>query len=681
MSAKPTTSEPKLYTEEERTLRAALWVPCETKEALGRWVRIFLGVDLPDGHVDITSNSSPLEVLWEVYSKALANNDPDFQRIMAYASRLSFKTLSAAILEVLCLMHLDRDVIHMAAIKEQSEKCQEYVHKFFNRPFLRDFVESKSSTYMSICRYVHEKTGEVLSPREYKALLDVQKSFYEAFIGYIDITSCTMAGTNSKHAAMMVVDEVDVIEGEKVKAYEQAKLIPDRQRGKIPMTLLISTRKTNFGKVQAEIDEAQKTGLVIRHWNVIDVAEPCPTSRHQPEMPRIVLYRNEKTLQVLSEEDFERLDENRQKDFEAREAFWGCQHNCRLFGPCEGRLATINPHRNAGTLKDLGIVTTQFRNVSVEMALSELLCRKPGTEGLIYPSLDPTIHLMSAAEMASLLTGENVSEPFQQEQLVQVMLSRGMRPVAGMDFGYSHNFSLVLGFTDGNRIYVVDAYSQAELMPDAQTAKALQYLRPTDAKGNPIFSARIYPDMENSQMIDVLKHNGLHMVKWSKGPGTVLAGIESVRVSLSAIVGHPRLLFLRGNERVEFFFKRMSAYNWKLDAAGRPSDIPNEENDDECDATRYLVMNTLGKYSGFVMAPDAGVDGSSDTTAVNRHSQVVGMPGKPAPSSVSVVTPEVARQMNWNAIAGMVGIPSIDMSQGTSSDGKSGHKGTFSWNL
>jgi hypothetical protein len=256
-----------------------------------------------------------------------------------------------------------------------------------------------------------------------------------------------------------------------------------------------------------------------------------------------------------------------------------------------------------------------------------------------------------------------------------------MRPVAGMDFGYSHNFSLVLGFTDGNRIYVVDAYSQAELMPDAQTAKALQYLRPTDAKGNPIFSARIYPDMENSQMIDVLKHNGLHMVKWSKGPGTVLAGIESVRVSLSAIVGHPRLLFLRGNERVEFFFKRMSAYNWKLDAAGRPSDIPNEENDDECDATRYLVMNTLGKYSGFVMAPDAGVDGSSDTTAVNRHSQVVGMPGKPAPSSVSVVTPEVARQMNWNAIAGMVGIPSIDMSQGTSSDGKSGHKGTFSWNL
>src|SRR5271156_1217300 len=50
--------------------------------------------------------------------------------------------------------------------------------------------------------------------------------------------------------------------------------------------------------------------------------------------------------------------------------------------------------------------------------------------------------------------GEQVSEPFVQEQLISLMLSRDMRPVAGMDFGFSHNFSVILGFTDGNRIYM-----------------------------------------------------------------------------------------------------------------------------------------------------------------------------------------------------------------------------------
>ena len=679
------------YSLQERMLRQAMWVPCETKEDLSRWLRIYLGVNFPDGQVDPTSNSSPMELIWEVYSKVRANNDPDFNRVLAYASRISFKTLAAAVLEVLCLLHLDRDVVHLASIVEQSEKAQEYVKLFFGRRFLRDFLVGDASTYTEIFHYVHAKTGEIISPREYKVLPEPLKVEYEQKRNYIDITSCTMRGTNSKHAPFMVVDEVDVIEGQQVRAYEQAKLIPDGGPRRLnPVTLLISTRKTNFGKVQDEINLAPKTGLIIRHWNVLDVTEVCPTSRHAPEMPRVTLYRNEKTLQVYTQEQWDRLDDNQKVGFEPRETFWGCEHNCKLFGPCEGNLAKRGLDRK-GSLKSLAEITTQFASVGLEMAVAELLCRKPGSEGLIYPSIDEGQHLLTAAQMATLLTGEHVAEPYTKEQLVNLMLSRDMRPVAGLDFGFSHNFSLAMAFTDGYRVFIISAASQAELMPDKQLALALKHCKPQrspEAVGDYLYSARIFPDCENSQMIAVLKNGGLNCVKWKKGPGSLLAGIEAVRVSLAAVVGTPRLLFLRGDPMVELFFRRMGAYNWKLDAAGKPSDIPNEEHDDECDAVRYLVMNVLGKYSGLVVAPDHGEE-SQQVASVNVHRQLVGMPGKPAPvMSKPIISPEAQRQMHWNQIAGMVGMPTMEPGetqkavQGTlQGDPGRGRKGSFSWDL
>lgn len=708
--------ETRELTDQEKTLRKAMWVPCRTKEALARWVRIYLGVDLPDGHVDKLSNSSPLECLWEIYEKALLNDDPNFNRVLAYASRISFKTLIAAIMEVLCLVHLDRDVVHLASIKDQSAKAQEYVKLFFGRPYLRDFLVGDASTYTEIYFYVHRTTGEILNRKEFRELAEALKLDFEEQRRYIDITTCTMAGTNSKHAAFMVVDEVDVIEGEKVRAYAQAKLIPDRQRGKYPITFLISTRKTSVGKVQQEIDDAPKTKLIIRHWNVLDVTEPCPDSRSRPDLPHVILYRNEKLLRVLTQAEYDLLEEPQRIGFEPHEAFHGCQHNCELFGPCEGRLATINTNRT-GALKSLPEITTQFRSVSADMAIAELLSRKASSEGVIYPSLDEGTHLLTAAQMASIITGEHVSEPFDQNMLIHLCISRDMRPVAGVDFGFSHNFSLICGFTDGNRLFLLRATSMPELMPDVQLELALKHCKPLKDPEVPndfLYSARIFPDIENSQMIAVFKKGGLNCVKWKKGPGSVLAGIEAVRMALSPVVGRPRLFFMRGDPYVELFFNRMTKYHWKLGADGKPSDIPEETLDDECDAARYVIMNILGKNSGLVVARDEVAEEGAQVKAMNLHRQLTGMPGAPAPTpeeqvseaakawrkgtapqgnrgqapKTQVFNPEKERQMNWNAIAAQVGMPTLDQPSkpsaaqgGIAGDARQGRKGSISWDI
>lgn len=163
-----------------------------------------------------------------------------------------------------------------------------------------------------------------------------------------------------------------------------------------------------------------------------------------------------------------------------------------------------------------------------------------------------------------------------------------------------------------------------------------------------------------------------------------------MRVVLSPVVGWPRLLFLRGNERVEFFFKRMSHYNWKVGADGRPTDEPNDVDDDECDALRYMVQNVLGKYSHLVVAPDPGVESGLQNASVDVHRQLVGMPGKKAPLSSTaqvVITTEQQKALNWAAVAGFVGLPTLapeestNAIRGTTQDASHGKKGTFSYSI
>src|SRR5262245_55157500 len=100
------TEAPEVKETREAAKRKILFVPCRTKEALHKWIRLFLNLDLPDCIVDPDSNSSPMDMVWECYSKAMNNDDKGFARVLYYASRDSFKTLGAAILEVLAVVHL-----------------------------------------------------------------------------------------------------------------------------------------------------------------------------------------------------------------------------------------------------------------------------------------------------------------------------------------------------------------------------------------------------------------------------------------------------------------------------------------------------------------------------------------------------------------------------------------------
>jgi hypothetical protein len=666
---------------EEDILRRALFVPCYTKEDLHRWIQIYLGLNLPDTIVDPESNSSPMDLIWEIYDKAMKNDDPDFSRVMAYASRDSFKTLGAAILEVLAVLHLDRDVAHMAAIKEQAKKAQSYVKKFFRYPFLRDYVVSANTEKTEVVWYVNRETGDCLTKAQYELLPPNEQIRHETHERYIKIVICTMQGANSEHVPFFVVDEVDVVPKQNQAAYQEAKSIPAMFQGREPITLLTSTRKFAFGNVQRELNQADKTGLQVRHWNIIDVTERCPPSRHLPEEPRIPIWFTRDDFSAISEEDYQALPEEKRKKYERDEGYSGCLKKCKLFAMCRGNLATKQKDHPKGPdgkflekpeplLKSINFTTNKFRELTLDMAKAQLMCWQASQEGLIYPYLDKQKHLINAAHAARLMTGESFPEDFSFGQLIALMQSRDGRWVAGIDFGFTHNFSVVLMFVDGYRAFVVGRWCQPELDPAEKVDLLDRTIKP--------FDPSIYADTEAPDMIKFLKKHGYRCKEWQKAPGSVLSGIETVRYKLvPGIIGDPQLYFIDGAPGVNEHVDVLALYHWALGPDGKPTEVPDEvvaegEDgtkilDDECDAIRYAVMNTF-KNRGKVTAA------REDTIKTPSPSQVAAMQQSQAP-----IQNLWAKQIMEHALGKAQEDPQTQISEDPIAF--KGKKGSFFWDM
>lgn len=625
----------------EELKRKALLIPCESKEDLHRWIRVYLDIDLPDEIVDPTSNSSPMDTMWSIYEAMLTKN-PERSRFLFYAARDSYKTLGSAIVELLAILHFERDVAHMAAIESQSVVCSRYVNQFSLLPYIRDYATKVSERRAEYTRY-KSGSGEVISPIEYEELPDSDKSLFAPTTNFVQVVIATTKGSNSLHAQMMVLDELDLAPRIPV---EEAKMIPSQCRdGSPPVIAMTSSRKYGHSLVQEEIDEAEARGTIVLHWNLIDVAKRCPENRHLPSEPKIDIYVNDETLKAISEEEYSKLPVENKEKFVKRSGYAGCIKNCRLFAVCQGRLATRKDSKSR-FLKSLPHVQNMFRAVIPEVAKAQLLCQKPSSYGLIYPYFEPDIHCLSAAQMAAKITGEEYPDSFTKADLVELAKSRGCQFYSGMDHGFTHNFAVVTGFKDGNRMYVIDTIAAPELELSQKIEVCNDRIKDLD----PI----VYADPEDPASNKTLKKH-FRLKEWSKKPGSVVSGIQVVRYKLNPTMGEPELFLLRGDNGCEILKSRVTKYHWTLDkVTGKPTDVPDETEDDECDALRYLVMNVFD-VKGKTVVSD------------------------PPPAQQPAAASSQYTQENWaqKIIEEQLGESSSEESVGTSR----GKKGSFLWDL
>lgn len=599
--------------------RSILFTPCRTKEDLHRWVKVFLEIDLPDGNVCEESTSNPMDLLWEMYSKALEGTDPDFTQFLGYSARGAGKTLIASIMELLCLFHLRRECIHFASIESQAKISTDYIEKYLKTNVLKDFIVSKNKRTITVAWYENYEKTRFFSPAEYNQLGSSSKSVLHEKRFSVKIVVATMNAVNGLHGAFLTNDECDLTPK---RILDESKGIPNpgTERGELPITFYTSTRKFSFGNVQEIIDNASETGVIIRWWNILDVTRACPPERHLPQEPKIPIYYSEKYLTAISEKEYNNLTSEKQADYLQKEGYSGCLKNCKLFAACKGRLAT-KQQSNSKLLKPIDYVQGIFKTTPLDIVKAQFLCWKPSMEGMVYPRLDRELHAITPNEIAKILTGQDYNYTLTKEDLINIMKGTHGYFAAGLDWGFTHCFAGCVAFIDGNRAFIIEAWEIPELELPQKLELAEKTLRPYGCSA-------VWADPAYPADIKTFKRAGYKMKDWFKNAGSVVAGIEVVRMKLMPTFDmEPQLYFLRDDPGCELLVKRLSSYHWKVDSDERPTNIPDDKDDDGPDALRYLIMNTFspkGKLSTSFDRPQSKfVTGDPQYTAQDWMKQII----------------------------------------------------------
>ena len=221
--------------------------PCQSKSELQEWLRTYLSMDFPDYTLDPESNCNPMEMVWTLYKNMVHWNKmkPDRRatKFLFYATRGGFKTLAAAVVELLALIHDNRGTAHIAAGESHVKHCyNDYFQPLIKLPIIKEKIKST----------IMEKT--VLAEDEKVS---------------VEIMPCTRKRVQGPHQSLVCKDEIDVVQD--ISAYADIDGIPvNMPDGRPPITFGISVRKCVTENTYVLSDGALKSVRDLVVGDVID---------------------------------------------------------------------------------------------------------------------------------------------------------------------------------------------------------------------------------------------------------------------------------------------------------------------------------------------------------------------------------------------------------------------------
>jgi hypothetical protein len=562
--------------DKQKELAEMMFQKLNSAQELKDWVMSFLGLDMPIGSVDPDSNSSPIDAMWEIYRTIKDNKGDENPGFIMLSARECYKTLGAAILETILMLHFEVTIAHMAAIQSQSAKAIQYINYFFGKidPLLKAAGWTNTSQNKGKIEF-RTPNGE-----------DV----------YIRVVVATLSGANSEHTNLMFIDEIDVVKDP--LAYEEAKLIPGYAKGIYPVTVKLSTRKFAFGLMQKEIDLAPISGDKILRWNIIDVTERCPEERHKPELPKSDAYvAKSLPLRTLTVEEYNELPDAEKPKWQHLEQVHGGCMDCKLLAVCKTRLSQRAPEAKKGLYKPISVVINNFKKTNPDMGEAQLMCWKPSTKGLVYPRFEATIdtgNVISIKKAIETLLGDEPQQTARElgvrippkpteADLLAVMKALKLDFFAGVDWGYTHDFVIVIfAKLPNGEFWIIDCYSAAGL----EFSDCLEIAKNYRDKYQP---NKWYCDQAMPSHIKSFNKNHMKSPAFKKD---VMGGIEALRSKIIDGSGKRllKVLYTENNLKV---IAALQKHHFKLDAAGNPTLEPDDTpgTADQADAMRYVGQN------------------------------------------------------------------------------------------
>ena len=309
----------------------------KTRGDLKNYVKVFLGVDVPDKRI-CPEHNSPIDYLWHSFSldfdglalppvgRAAPGTEPALSLskgpganrhatkngdCVVWANRTGGKTELAAIATLLdCIFKPYCQVRILGGSGEQSGRMYQYLTSFFHKGFDQFLLSPALKTK---CRFVNNSAVEVLTQ--------------------------SATSVRGQHIQKLRCDEVELFDED---VFAAAKFTTQSTDNLVAAMEMISTMHRPYGLMQKIVSAAPQFGTPVFKWCVWEVIEKC--------------------------------------------ADRSCSQ-CPLIDDCQGKAK-----RGNGYLK-IDDCITQMRRASRAGWEAEMLCKKPSLENVVFDEFDPAVHV------------------------------------------------------------------------------------------------------------------------------------------------------------------------------------------------------------------------------------------------------------------------------------------------
>ena len=320
--------------------------------------------------------------------------DLEVEKDHSYASNgfVSHNTLAVAIAEFILLFHDQRDVAHVGAILSQAKRCYQYQQGFMLNERVKPILDQTIDGFKVMEKTTQEKSSFNLRDRKNGDLIKVD----------LEVLPCTLKSVNGFHGSFVSVDEIDTVQGEGIRAFQDISGMLDSKRGRKSLRVGISTRKTRYGLMNQQIEDAEKQGRTVKKWTVLEFSERCPDSRSGTN--KTVGYYIQDTMEVIDQETWEKKDSKKQEEYVRHEfAGSGCL-SCPMAALCLSDAK--RQHSKSPMLKPISDAIKKTRENGPDWAISQLFNLKPSVEGIVYKEFNDKDHVKNWNQMWRILTDQ-----------------------------------------------------------------------------------------------------------------------------------------------------------------------------------------------------------------------------------------------------------------------------------